>query len=78
MIVANTSPSTQTLTALRIRRRLSAAGAWSPWESISTGLPVAAGDSITISEADGCEEYVEVEVTGSASGATCTVEMAGR
>lgn len=51
------------VTAVRIRRYLKTGGTPTEWESITAGLPLAMGASLSVRETDGCESDIEVEVT---------------
>lgn len=59
------------LTAVRARYRTHANGPWTPWESVASGLPVAAGSTLSLS--DGVSpariaQAIEVELTAASSG----------
>lgn len=56
------------VTAVRLRARTHAAGPWTPWESVSTGLPIAAGDTLSLVERDLRAQAIEVEVTAASAG----------
>lgn len=65
------SPTGATVTAVRFRRRPHSGAPWTPWTSISTGLP-ASGASLSI-EPDApaqCVETLQVEVTTDVAGTT--------
>jgi hypothetical protein len=77
LTIKNTHGS-QTLTACRVRRRTHRAGPWSEWVSVSSGLPVAAGATLTIvPDADDCAEDLDVELTASGAGTTVEFWLAG-
>lgn len=56
------------LTVVRVRYRTHAHGPWSPWESVSSGLPVAAGATIDLVEKDRRAQAMEVELTAASAG----------
>jgi hypothetical protein len=56
------------LNALRVRSRTHEKGPWTPWESVTSGLPLAPGDTISLAERDLPSQAIEVEATATASG----------
>lgn len=65
-----TNNTAAAITALRVRFRNRADGGWGPWESVSTGLPLAAGASLRVYDLYGTSvaEQLDVEVTAVAAG----------
>lgn len=58
------------ITAVRLRFRHRATGAWGPWEAVSTGLPLADAGALRLNDTYGsnaCDE-MDVEVTAAAAG----------
>ncbi len=77
LVIENTHAS-QTLTVLRLRRRTHRDGAWSPWASITSGLPVVAGETITVQpDVDDCSADLDVELTASGAGTGVRFWLAG-
>ena len=76
LVVKNTHGS-QTLTACRIRRYAQDGSTPGPWESITTGLPVAAGASLSIRETDDCSDTLDLELTASGADTPVTIDLAG-
>ena len=75
--VHNTHGS-QNITALRLRRRTHAAGPSSAWVSITAGLPLAAGDVLSVvPDADDCTEELDVELTADVDDTTVAFWLAG-
>lgn len=71
------SPTGATVTACRFRRRPYSGAPWTPWVSVTTGLPTT-GNSLSI-EPDSpasCVETLQVEVTTDVAG-TVAYGMAG-
>lgn len=66
--------SGQQVTAVRYRRR--ADTTWGPWTSVSTGLPLTAGDALEIEAYGQAALSLELEVTTAAT-ATTTYELVG-
>ncbi len=56
------------LTAVRLRARTHENGPWSPWVSVTTGLPVATGGTLSIAERDIPSQAIEVELTAASAG----------
>lgn len=56
------------LSTVRLRHRTHEAGPWSPWESVSTGLPVAAGSTLSIAENSRRAQAWEIELTAASAG----------
>jgi hypothetical protein len=58
------------ITALRLRFRNRSDGAWGPWESVTSGLPLADGAALRVSDAYGANacEQLDVEVTAASAG----------
>jgi hypothetical protein len=56
------------LTAIRVRFRTFEKGPWSPWEVVSSGLPIAAGHTISLAETDRPAQAIEVEFTAASTG----------
>lgn len=74
--VRNTGGS-NSITAFRYRRRLRAADTVvGPWISITTDLPIAAGDAWELSVSDDAVDAIDVELT-STSGTTATLSLVG-
>ena len=68
----------QTITAVRLRRRTHAAGPSSEWVSITSGLPLAAGDVLAVvPDSDDCAEELDVELTASGSDTPVAFWLAG-
>jgi len=65
-----TNGTAEEITALRVRFQHRTGGAWSPWESITTGLPLAAGATLRVSDTygQGVAAWLDVEVTADAVG----------
>lgn len=65
-----TNNTAAAITALRVRFRNRADGGWGPWESVSTGLPLAADASLRVYDLYGTSvaEQLDVEVTAAAAG----------
>lgn len=77
LTIKNTHGS-QTLTVCRVRRRTHRAGPWSEWVTVPSGLPVAAGATLTIvPDSDDCAEDLDVELTASGAGTTVEFWLAG-
>lgn len=75
--IENTHGS-QNITALRLRRRTHAAGPWSEWVSVTAGLPLAAGDVLSVvPDADDCAKDLDVELTADANDTTVAFWLAG-
>lgn len=73
-VVHNTGD--EDVTACRLRRYPIARGEPGPWRTISTGLPVATGETLEIDGADDTSETMDVELT-SADGTTVALWLAG-
>ena len=56
------------LTTVRLRHRTHSNGPWSPWESVASGLPVAAGATLSIGETSRRAQAWEVELTAASAG----------
>lgn len=67
LIVKNTTGSGD-LSTVRLRHRTHEAGPWSPWESVATGLPVSAGNTLSIAETARRAQAWEVELTAASAG----------
>jgi hypothetical protein len=77
LTIKNTHGS-QTLTVCRLRRRTHRAGPWSEWVAVASGLPVAAGATLTITpDGDDCAEDLDVELTASGAGTGVEFWLAG-
>lgn len=77
LTIHNTHVS-QTLDGCRLRRRTHRAGPWSEWATVSAGLPVAAGATLTVTpDADDCAEDLDVELTASDDDTTVRFWLAG-
>jgi len=77
LIIENTHGS-QTLDVLRLRRRTHREGAWSPWVAVTSGLPVAAGATLSVQpDGDDCAADLDVELTASGAGTTVKFWLAG-
>jgi hypothetical protein len=70
--------TTNALSALRVRYRNRAEGAWGPWESITTGLPLSAGSSLRIVDTDSAALELDVEATASGGAASVALDLVGR
>lgn len=70
--------ASQTIDAVRLRRRTHAAGPSSDWVSVTTGVPIAAGGVLAVvPDADDCAEELDVELTASGSGTGVALWLAG-
>lgn len=67
LIVQNTAGGA--LTALRLRSRTHANGPWTPWENVTSGLPVSEGHTISLVEIHTLAQAIEVELTAASAGA---------
>jgi hypothetical protein len=77
LTVQNTH-ATQTLTVCRLRRRTHREAPWSEWVPVASGLPVAAGATLTITpDGDDCAEDLDVELTASGAGTGVKFWLAG-
>jgi hypothetical protein len=59
------------LTAIRLRFRTHTNAPWTPWQSVSSGLPIPAGtegNTISIVDPDTCAQAIEVELTAASTG----------
>jgi hypothetical protein len=56
------------LSTVRLRHRTHEAGPWSPWESVASGLPVAAGSTLSIAETARRAQAWEIELTAASAG----------
>lgn len=66
------------ITALRIRRRPLSTSSWGPWESITTGVPVAATTgTLSARETDDASSDLDVEVTCAAGASSVAMYLAG-
>jgi hypothetical protein len=66
MIVKNESGGA--VVALRVRTRTHEKGPWAPWYVLTSGLPIAAGDTLSLVERDTPSESIEVELTADDTG----------
>jgi len=56
------------LSTVRLRHRTHALGPWSPWESVASGLPVAAGSTLSLGETSRRAQAWEIELTAASAG----------
>jgi hypothetical protein len=56
------------LNAVRVRSRTHEKGPWSPWQSVASGLPIAAGATLSLVERDVPSQAIEVELTAASTG----------
>lgn len=56
------------VTTVRLRSRTHEKGPWSPWQSVTSGLPIAAGAPLSIAERDIPSQAIEVELTAASAG----------
>jgi hypothetical protein len=70
--------TTNALSALRVRYRNRTSGTWGPWESITTGLPLSAGNTLRIVDTDSAAYELDVEATASGGSASVALDLVGR
>lgn len=73
LVIENTGVNS--ISAVRIRRRPSYRSAWAPWEAITSGLPFAAGATLSIRETDDASSDLDVELTASVGATTVSLRM---
>jgi len=56
------------VTAVRVRQRTHEDAPWSPWEAVTSGLPIASGSTLSLAERDRLAQALEIEVTAASAG----------
>lgn len=76
-LVITNQHGAQTLTALRIRRRLRPEGPVTGWEAIAAGLPVPASGFVSVFVTDDCAAELDIELTASGADTPVRIDLVG-
>ena len=78
MVLSNNDTGAKEITRVRVRRYPLASGVATPWNEITTDVPIAAGDTWSLEpETDDCSDVLEVELTASADGTPASLTLVG-